>query len=96
MTCRYCPRCIDAGSLGILVELVPLIAVDHLDDLRHLLRDDGRWSGLTEAQRLLRADLLDQVSRRLVDELGRDSASLVAVGDMHPTAPDTAAGAELP
>lgn len=92
MTCTYCPRCIDAGALGTLAELVPLVDPEHLGELRHRLRDDARWSNLTPAQRLIRADLLDAVSRRLVAERGTDPVVLEAAGDLYPAAPSDLSG----
>ncbi|MEZ0580394.1 hypothetical protein [Nocardioides sp. MH1] len=91
-TCTYCPRCIDAGALGTLAELLPLIAVNRLDQVRNLLLEDARWSGLNGAQRLLRADLLDATARRLVEEAGRDPANYLARGELHPEVPSDTRG----
>lgn len=90
--CTYCALCIDAGMLAALVELEPLVTgCEQLRELRAMLREPGRFD-LTPPQRLLRADLLDRICRRLVDEHSADTAYFEGCGDMRPAVPDDLSG----
>lgn len=90
--CRYCPRCVDAGALMTLAELMPMVATEHLRALRVLLLDDGRWAGLTPSQRVMRAELIDATARRLVVEQGFSEESAIARGELLPAVPDSPEG----
>ncbi|WP_395695285.1 hypothetical protein [Nocardioides sp.] len=78
---------IGAGELGMLAELVPLIAPEHLESVRQLVRNDLRWPNLTPGLRLLRAEVLCAVCQRLAEVDPGRHAYYVAAGDIPPEIP---------
>lgn len=83
--CTYCPRCIDAGALGALADVVECISPAGLHTVLTMLRAPGRWSGATPAQNVAVASLRDRVARRMVNELGADPDYLTGTGDLMPS-----------
>ena len=83
-------RLIGAGELALLGEVVCWadLAPDHLMRLRVILRDVRRWPDESDVQRLVRAELLNVVCRRIV-RTGRASLDyFIGCGDAYPDAPD--------
>lgn len=78
---------IGVGELGMLSELLPYVAPEHLNQVRWLLRDPNRWPNENHTQRMLRLLLLDRVCRLMVDAGGSSLEYLVLNGDALPDVP---------
>lgn len=84
---------IGVGELGMVGELLPFIAPEHLNQVRWLLRQDSRWPEETHPARVRRLLLLDAVCRRMVEAgVVSDLEYLVVNGDAFPDAPADVSG----
>jgi hypothetical protein len=80
-------RLMAAGELAMLDYLLPFIADEALLAVRWRLRQPGEWPGMSPAQRVMHAGLLDEVCRRFV-AFGGPADYFIGVGDMRPQTPD--------